>query len=269
MAELATGVLGYLFEGKPVRFVGTAEKPEWVAVDVCDVLGIVNSRSATNGFDDDEKGVRTVDTAFGKQSLATVYEPGLYKLIFKSRKEEAKRFQKWVFNEVLPSLRKWGAYPPPKDHEYAISAKPYTARIVWVMQVRKAIPSGHWCIFIEGADLLLGVEHVFGPAKLEMEQYDLLDGSIGRKWSTFRAGKRWAGNRQSYQYTFPSGDPRGTVFPWAYPMCELEHFKNWLHTEYWTIDFPKYVKNKYGAKEFQKAIPILAGLGVPIVLSGS
>src|SRR5271166_3565027 len=80
------------FEGKRIRFVGSAEKPAWVAADICDVLEIENSRSAISGFDEDEKGVHTIYTIRGSQSVAIVYEPGLYRLIFKSRKPEAKKF---------------------------------------------------------------------------------------------------------------------------------------------------------------------------------
>lgn len=106
MADL----LNFEFEGQGVRFVGTSENPEWVAIDVCNVLDIENPSDALSGFDNDEKGVANVDTLGGKQEMLTVTEPGLYKLIFKSRKSVAKRFQKWVFSEVLPSIRKTGTY---------------------------------------------------------------------------------------------------------------------------------------------------------------
>jgi prophage antirepressor-like protein len=253
------------FEGRRIRFVGTAERPEWIAQDICDILEIESARSAIADFDQDEKGVATVFTILGKQVLSTVYEPGLYRLIFKSRKPEAKRFQKWVFSEVLPSLRKYGVYPPPENSSYSLTLKPYTARIVWVMQVRRRLPPAYWCVFIEGAEILIGAEHIFGPADLEMKQYDLLDGSIGKHWSTFRQDKHWMGRRVPYDYSFPPGDPRGTVKPWAYPMQELEHFKVWLHGEYWLQHFPDYVKRKYGAAQFQKALPVFAQLGVPLL----
>ncbi|HVS38621.1 MAG TPA: Bro-N domain-containing protein [Gemmataceae bacterium] len=254
------------FEGHRVRFVGTAEKPEWVAQDVCDVIGLENVSRLLSDFDPDEKGIREVHTLRGKQNLLTVYEPGLYKLLFKqTRKPEVKRFQKWVFSEVLPSLRRYGVYPPPENFSYQLTLKPYTARVVWVMQVRRKLPPGYWCVFIEGAEILIGAEHIFGPADLEMKQYDLLDGSIGMRWSAFRQDKPWMGRRVPYEYTFPSGDPRGTVRPWAYPMQELEHFKVWLHGEYWTQHFPDYVKRKYGSAQFQKALPIFIQLGVPLL----
>jgi hypothetical protein len=63
------------------------------------------------------------------------------------------------------------------------------------MRVRKALAPGYWCVFIEGAEMLIGAEHIFGPADLEMHQYDLLDGSIGKHWSAYRQDKPWMGRR--------------------------------------------------------------------------
>jgi prophage antirepressor-like protein len=257
--------LNLSFEGRRVRFVGTPDKPEWIAQDVCDVIDIASAADATRDFDDDEKGMVTNHTLGGKQRLLTVYEPGLYRLIFKSRKPDAKRFQKWVFGEVLPSIRKYGIYPPPAESAYKITLKPYTARVVWVMQVRQRLRQNYWCVFIEGADILISAEHILGRVDLEMKQYDLLDGSIGSHWSKFRQDKPWMGLRRPYEYIFPKDDPRGTVTPWSYPMQELEHFKNWLHGEYWAIHFPEYVKRKYGVKEYQRSLPIFASLGVPLL----
>ena len=177
------------FEGKRVRFVGTPEVPEWVAQDICDILGIESARSAVADFDSDEKGLRTVYSLTGRQSLITVYEPGLYHLVTKSRKPAAKIFRKWVFSEVLPSIRRFGVYPPPAEFAYKITLKPYTARIVWTMQVRQRLPKRYWCVFIEGAEIMISVEHFFGPADLEMKQYDLIDGSIGKCWANYRQDK--------------------------------------------------------------------------------
>lgn len=100
----------FAFEGQQVRCVGTAENPEWVAQDVCNVLSIKNARDALADFDLDEKGVAIVYTPGGEQEMLTVMEPGLYRLIFKSRKSIAQRFKRWVFHEVIPSVRKTGSY---------------------------------------------------------------------------------------------------------------------------------------------------------------
>lgn len=101
----------FFFEGQEVRFVGTPNNPEWVAVDVCKVLDIANHRDALSDFDEDERGAVGITDSIGReQEMLTVTESGLYRLIFKSRKEVAKRFQKWVFGEVLPSIRRQGFY---------------------------------------------------------------------------------------------------------------------------------------------------------------
>lgn len=170
-----------------------------------------------------------------------------------------------MFGEVLPSLRKHGVYPPPEQSTYRMTLKPYTSRIVWVIQCRRALKPGYWCVFVEGAEIMIGAEHIFGPANLEMKQYDLLDGSMGAHWASYRDGKAWEGRRIPYVYTFPQDDPRGRVTPWSYPMQELEHFKTWLHNEYWTTHMPAYIRRKYSAEQFNKALPIFAGLGIPML----
>lgn len=106
----------FAFEGKEVRFVGTAEKPQWVAADVCVCLQLSDTSKALETLEPDEKGTKNVRTPGGEQEMLTVTEPGLYRLIFKSRKPVAKRFQRWVFHEVLPAIRKTGSYSL-KTHE--------------------------------------------------------------------------------------------------------------------------------------------------------
>jgi prophage antirepressor-like protein len=111
----------FVFESIEVRFVGTSEKPEWVAADVCTILEIKNPSDALGSFDEDERGLANVytpgdDNPLGQEML-TVTEAGLYRLIFKSRKPVAKRFQRWVFHEVLPSLRRTGRYEMPKPNQ--------------------------------------------------------------------------------------------------------------------------------------------------------
>ena len=82
----------------------------FVAKDVCDILEIKNSRKATNELYDNEKDVTITYTPGGMQEMTIINEPALYKLIFKSRKFEAKKFQDWVFYEVLPEIRSTGNF---------------------------------------------------------------------------------------------------------------------------------------------------------------
>ncbi len=98
-----------------VRSVVIDKEPWFVAKDLCGVLGIQNSRDTlAKILDDDEKGVATIYTPGDRQEVATVNESGLYSLIMRSRKPNAKAFKKWVTSEVLPSIRKYGYYIDPR-----------------------------------------------------------------------------------------------------------------------------------------------------------
>ena len=81
-------------------------EPLFVLKDVCNALGITNTRNVSARLDEDMKGVRPVDTLGGTQQLTAITEPGLYEVIIRSDKPEAKAFRRWVTSEVLPSIRK-------------------------------------------------------------------------------------------------------------------------------------------------------------------
>lgn len=100
-----------------VRTVLREGEPWFVAKDVCEALGIANSRDAVARLDEDEKGVGISDTLGGKQEVSTVNEFGLYQLILRSNKPEAKRFKRWITHDVLPSIRKQGYYSTIKDED--------------------------------------------------------------------------------------------------------------------------------------------------------
>jgi len=104
-----------------VRTVTLKGEPWFVAKDVCDALDITWSGSKTLArIRDKHKGVVNFTTPGGSQELWCVSEPGLYKLIMRSSKEEAERFQDWVTEEVIPSIRKHGAYMTPAKLEEAL-----------------------------------------------------------------------------------------------------------------------------------------------------
>ena len=110
------------FNQLSVRTVTDEQGNPWfVAADVCAVLEIRNNRDAISRLDDDEKDVVSTDTLGGKQEVTIVNESGLYSLIMKSRKPEAKAFKKWVTAEVLPSIRKTGSYSVPQQQPTRIS----------------------------------------------------------------------------------------------------------------------------------------------------
>ena len=108
---MANDLQVFNFEQQSVRVILQDGEPWWVAKDVADVLGIVNSRDAVSALDDDEKNtVGISDGKRGNPNMTIISESGLYTLIMRSNKPEAKRFRKWVTSEVLPSIRKTGSY---------------------------------------------------------------------------------------------------------------------------------------------------------------
>jgi anti-repressor protein len=100
----------FYFEGQEIRVVIVEEKPWLVLVDVCEALGIENSRNVTHRLDEDEKGVYTMDTLGGPQKITIVNESGFYQILLLSRKPNAKQFKRWITHEVIPSINKTGSY---------------------------------------------------------------------------------------------------------------------------------------------------------------
>jgi len=98
------------FEENPFRVIDHDGSPWFVPNDVCRTLDISNPRDAVSSLDEDERGVAIVDTLGGPQKINIISESGLYALIFKSRKEEAKKFRKWITSEVIPAIRQTGKY---------------------------------------------------------------------------------------------------------------------------------------------------------------
>ena len=97
-------------ENKPMRTLNLNGEPWFVLRDVCEVLGLGNSRMVADRLDEDEKGVSQIDTLGGVQNATIISESGLYNVILRSDKPEAKPFRKWVTAVVLPSIRKNGGY---------------------------------------------------------------------------------------------------------------------------------------------------------------
>jgi prophage antirepressor-like protein len=98
------------FEGATIRLAGTPDQPLFCAVDVCGVLGLTQTTRALENLDDDELTLLKVTSGGQTREMNFVTESGLYHLVFKSRKAAAKRFRRWVTEEVLPEIRKSGAY---------------------------------------------------------------------------------------------------------------------------------------------------------------
>ena len=121
-------------------------EPWFVALDVCNALGISNNRDALLKLDDDEKdtvGLTDSQHGMGPQSLSVISEPGLYTMILRCRDATKKgsipyRFRKWVTGEVLPQIRKTGSYIknaiPQEDRIKMVADQVATATASAVMQ---------------------------------------------------------------------------------------------------------------------------------------
>lgn len=105
----------FSFEGQGVRTVTINKVPYFVGKDVADVLGYKNgSRDVNAHVDDEDKLKYQISTAGQMREQVVITESGVYSLIFGSKLPSAKRFKHWVTNEVLPSIRKEGAYVTPQ-----------------------------------------------------------------------------------------------------------------------------------------------------------
>lgn len=94
-----------------IRTAGTPEEPIFCASDICRALGYNNGRDAVSRHCDEGDVVkRDTPTSSGTQLMTFVNESGMYALIFGSKLEAAKQFKRWVTSEVLPTIRKHGAY---------------------------------------------------------------------------------------------------------------------------------------------------------------
>jgi anti-repressor protein len=86
----------------------------FVAKDVCEILKLSDVSKAVARLGERMKGTSSIRTLGGNQTLLIVNEPGVYKLVFTSRKPEAEQFTDWLAIEVLPTIRRYGAYISPE-----------------------------------------------------------------------------------------------------------------------------------------------------------
>jgi prophage antirepressor-like protein len=106
-----TALSVFTFQNHPVRTSIIDDEIWFVVSDACKVLDIINVSQAVDRLDQDGVCTTEVIDSMGRKQNATIAnEPNLYRLIFQSRKPDAKAFQDWVYKEVLPSIRKTGEY---------------------------------------------------------------------------------------------------------------------------------------------------------------
>ncbi len=130
-------VIPFNFENHQVRTLTIENEPWFVAKDVCEILEHSNSRVALQALDSDEKGVRKVYTLGGEQEMQCISESGLYALIMRSNKPQAKGFRKWITSEVIPSIRKHGAYMTPGTLQQMIQNPDFTIGLLQNLKVEQ------------------------------------------------------------------------------------------------------------------------------------
>ena len=118
--------LDYSFEGEEVRVVMDAQDEPWfVLADLCNILDRSNPTAVSGRLDEDEKGLRKIETLGGVQQMLCVTEPGFWSVVQRSSSPKAKPIQRWANHEVFPSIRRHGVYATPATVE-AMLADPDT-----------------------------------------------------------------------------------------------------------------------------------------------
>ena len=121
-----------------VRVVEISGEPWMVGKDIAEALGYSNSRDAiSKHVDYDDKGVAKCDTLGGKQDLQVINESGMYSLVIGSKLPGARKFKRWITSEVLPSIRKHGAYMTPEKIEEVLMNPEFIIKLATELKEEK------------------------------------------------------------------------------------------------------------------------------------
>lgn len=144
-----------------VRTVEKDGEVWFVAIDVCQVLDIVNTRQAAGRLDDDERDCVCITDAIGRErDTIIVNESGLYGLILSSRKPEARAFKRWVTHDVLPAIRRSGSYgtvprePARIDPRALLLSGQSTRTVEMSPKLTEAIDQRAWTLTREAYELI-------------------------------------------------------------------------------------------------------------------
>ena len=119
-----------------IRTVTKNNEPWFVAIDVCNALDLKNPTVSVGRLDEDEVTKFNLGGLSGESNIVSEY--GLYNLILASRKKEAKKFKRWITHEVIPTIRKHGAYMSSDVIEKTLSDPDYLIRLATNLKEEKA-----------------------------------------------------------------------------------------------------------------------------------
>lgn len=123
------------YQDNEVRTVEINGEPWFVLKDVCNVLGLGSAHKVADRLDEDERNQIPLTDSLGREQETTIInESGLYNVILRSDKPEAKPFRKWVTSEVLPSIRKHGAYMTPEVIERTLTDPDYIIQLATTLK---------------------------------------------------------------------------------------------------------------------------------------
>ena len=198
-------LIPYNFDGKPVRTITRDGEPWFVLADVCRILEISNPSQAAARLDDDEKHTLTQNEGGNINGLGAIgamptiiSEAGLYRLMMRSDKPQARPFQKWVTSEVIPAIRRDGGYMVAKAEE---TPEELALRAMKVLQttidrqkaqLEVAMPKADALDRIAGADGSLSVTEA--AKALQVRPKDLFSFMLAHKWAYRKSGSgTWLG----------------------------------------------------------------------------
>ena len=141
--EMTNEMKVFNFKENEVRTVVKDDEIWFVAKDVCGILGIGNPSATLKRLSETMKGINSINTIQGAQEVLVINEPGVYKLAFTSRKKEADEFTDWLAIDVIPSIRKHGAYMTPATLDEFIANPNFGIKLLTSLQeereARKAL----------------------------------------------------------------------------------------------------------------------------------
>lgn len=223
-------IIPYDFSGKTVRFIIDEKgNPWWLAKDVCCALGLSNVSKALMALEPDEKSdITGSKVGYDVSKLRIINEPGLYRLCARSNKKRAKKFQRWVFHDVLPQIRKTGAYQVQNLTRLEIlkmAIDSEEARIKLEIENKVLKPKAQIYDFVSGSTGLVCIRdcakilnirpHAFS-ARLKSDGYCFMsrnkivayDQFIKRGWFEMKLVPARDGSKTTYRQTFIT--PLGT-----------------------------------------------------------